>query len=170
MKKLICFALIALLLSSTAYASVGYRKDGVNEGNATTIEFERSNTTFDGSTVLVYGSGYSGGVTSNVSSESSLTSLELAYGFIRKVTADSPTTAKNTVGLANGEPGQMLTIQLVTKGTPSWVIGKLYGDTTTTTTGWTTLTFDTALDSITLLYLDDTTGWIVVGNNGVTVV
>jgi hypothetical protein len=29
--------------------------------------------------------------------------------------------------------------------------------------------FDAALDSVTLLYVDDTVGWIVVGGNSVTI-
>ena len=169
MKKIFVFTIALLLaMSSLSFASVGYKKDGEDKGNITSIDFKRGYTTFDGSTLSFYSNGYAGGVTNNVSTESSLTSAALAYGFVRKLAADG-TAAQNTVGLADGTPGQMLTIQLVLKGTNSYIIDKTCAATHTTTTGWTTLTFDTSLDSITLLYLDDVTGWLVVGNNGVTV-
>ena len=117
----------------------------------------------------VYANGHKAGVTTNVSTESTLTSAALSYGMIRKVTSDSPTTAMNTVGLNDGVVGQMVTIQLITKGTPSWVISKTSFPATTHSTGWSTLTFDTSLDSITLLWMDDSSGWVIVGNNGVVV-
>jgi hypothetical protein len=70
---------------------------------------------------------------------------------IRKASSDHPTALLNTVGLANGTPGQTVTIQMVAL-IQNWVIHKNYSVASSTkTTGWTTLTFDTALDSITLL-------------------
>jgi hypothetical protein len=174
MKKLIGIAVVFALLSfvGSAYGAVAI-SDKVEDtetyvGEATSICVEGQDVAFDGSKVTILANGHKDGVTANVSTESSLTSAALAYGFIRKVTADG-TAAQNRVGLANGTAGQLLTIQLTTKGTNSWVITKDSGTTSCTTTGWSTLTFDTSLDSITLWYIDDTYGWVVMGNNGVTV-
>ena len=38
-----------------------------------------------------------------------------------------------------------------------------------TKTGWDDIAFNAALDSVTLLYVDDSIGWIVVGTNSVTI-
>lgn len=179
MRKLFCLAVVIALLLSIAcpvFASVGYQKDGDNKGNASKIDFRGGYTDFDGSTVTFYTNGYGDNgttsVTTNVSSESNLTSAALAYGVILKEDLDS--TSSVYVTLANGTPGQMLTIiMLAHTGTGDWVITDDYVDPTTgaalVNKGWDDLTFDTALDSITLLYLDDSIGWIIVGNNGVTV-
>lgn len=166
MRKLFSIAIaIALLFScASVWASVGYQKDGENSGTASKINIERGWTDFDGSTLTIYANGYAGGVTSNVSTESNLTSAALAYGFIR-IAGGGPA---KYLTLADGEAGQMLTIQMVARDGANVVIGN-YGPTMGTKTGWSTITFDTALDSVTLLYLDSTSGWIVVGNSGTTI-
>jgi len=61
--------------------------------------------------------------------------------------------------LANGAPGQELTITLVAGA----------GDCTLTptiTTGFTAVVLADAKDTVTLEYIDDTVGWIVVGTTG----
>lgn len=61
--------------------------------------------------------------------------------------------------LADGEPGQMITITLGTDG----------GDGTLTParcTGFATIVFADAKDTATLLYVDDTIGWVLVGYYG----
>jgi hypothetical protein len=111
----------------------------------------------------VVATGHKEGVTTNVSTESDLTSAALAFGFIRR-TQDSPTDI--VVGLAAGIKGQMVTIQLIAKAAGNYVISSTGMVSPGLTTGWSLITFDTAGDSITLLYMDDTIGWIVSGNNG----
>jgi len=66
--------------------------------------------------------------------------------------------------LQNGTSGQVLVLvikSLMTSGT--WIV------TPTTCTGFTSLTFDTKGDLVSLLYVDDTIGWIVTGNSGATI-
>lgn len=61
--------------------------------------------------------------------------------------------------LADGEPGQVITITLGTDG----------GDGTLTParcTGFATIVFADAKDTATLLYVDDTIGWVLVGYYG----
>jgi len=61
--------------------------------------------------------------------------------------------------LANGTPGQELTITLVAGA----------GDCTltpTTTTGFTAVVLADVKDTVTLEYIDDTVGWIVIGATG----
>ena len=171
MRKLIGIAVVFALLSfvGSAYGAVAIDDTDGYVGEVSNIKFEGQDITITGSQATVLCNGHKSGVTANVSTESSLGSAALAYGVIRKVTSDNPTTAANTVGLADGTPGQMVTIQLTTKGTPSWVISKTSFPVTTHSTGWATLTFDTSLDQITLLFVDSTYGWVIIGNSGVTV-
>lgn len=61
--------------------------------------------------------------------------------------------------LADGTPGQMLTISVGTAGGGTATL------TPATATGFATVAFAATLDSITLQYVDDTIGWVVVGKN-----
>lgn len=64
--------------------------------------------------------------------------------------------------LANGTSGQVLTINLGTDGGGDGTL------TPTTATGWATIVFADAGDTATLMYVDDTVGWIVLGCYGLT--
>ena len=66
--------------------------------------------------------------------------------------------------LQNGTSGQVLVLMiksLMTSGT--WVV------TPTTCTGFTSITMDTKADVVSLLYVDDTIGWVITGNSGATI-
>lgn len=64
---------------------------------------------------------------------------------------------------ANGEPGQTVTFVLVTDG------GNNIKITPVTNTGFTSVELDSANDSCSMIYQDDTVGWVVVGGNSCTV-
>lgn len=64
--------------------------------------------------------------------------------------------------LANGTPGQRVTIALVTDGGGDGTL------TPATKSGFATIVFADAGDTATLEYVDDTTGWIIVGLAGVS--
>ena len=76
------------------------------------------------------------------------------------VTKTTDGTSDDALSVANGKPGQELTITLVTDG------GKDADVTPATTTGFTTVALDDAKDTVTLKYIDDTVGWIVLGTTG----
>lgn len=63
--------------------------------------------------------------------------------------------------LANGLPGQVIVINLVTDGGGDGTL------TPATCTGFATIVFADAGDQALLLYVDDTIGWIIVGLIGV---
>lgn len=174
MRRLIGIAVVIALLSfvSSAYGAVGYQKEGERTGTATDINVQ-GNSTFDGSTVTIIANGHRDGVTTNVSGESNLTSAALAYGVIKLAdTGALNGSDARYIALANGEKGQMVTIQLVsaTGGTLYITDDKVDSSVfTMTKTGWDDLAFNAALDSVTLLYVDDTYGWIVIGSNSVTI-
>jgi hypothetical protein len=169
MKRFYAFAIVIALLSLSAYAgaAVAVSKDGVYAGEFTTVNAGRGITgSYSGSTATFAANGHKEGVTTNVSDESTLTSAALSFGYIIR-TQDSPSDI--TVGLDDGAEGQMITIMLTAKAGGSYIISETSFPVTTHATGWSILTFDTAGDSVTLLWLDDTYGWVVISNDGVTI-
>ena len=75
------------------------------------------------------------------------------------------TGAASNYSLANGTPGQTKHIVMITDGGNAVITVATPGMPGTDTT----LTFDTVGDACTLLFIDTTSGWAVVGNNGVAV-
>ena len=88
--------------------------------------------------------------------------VPVGYSFVRKsIAADAAFTAGT---LADGVPGQLLTVFISADlGSETFVI------TPATSTTFTTASFDSALDTATFLWADDTSGWCVVANTSVTV-
>jgi len=64
--------------------------------------------------------------------------------------------------LANGRRGQILHLLLGTDGGGDGTL------TPVTATGWATIVFADAGDRATLLYVDDTVGWVILGLTGVS--
>ena len=62
--------------------------------------------------------------------------------------------------LANGDPGQVLVLNLTTDGGDGTL-------TPATATGWATIVFADAGDQATLMYVDDSIGWLLLGAKGV---
>ena len=110
---------------------------------------------------LVYKGANRGGVSTIVSTVSPLTAANLAFAMI-KLEAGSP----GSHPLPDGEIGQEITIKLLAD--PSYVIeDNAPGD--MTKTGWTSITFDTVNGWVSLVWLDDTNGWIITGDSDVTI-
>jgi hypothetical protein len=82
--------------------------------------------------------------------------IPITHPMVTKTNAGAET---NTV--ANGVPGQMLNIYMTAVGGASSI-------TPATSTGFATVELDTIGDQVTLFYVDDTVGWIVIGCSGVT--
>ena len=93
--------------------------------------------------------------------------LTAATGVVSVTTAITTmaTAAVSAYSLANGTPGQTKHIVMITDGGNAVITVATPGMPGTDTT----LTFDTVGDACTLLFLDTTSGWTVVGNNGVAV-
>jgi hypothetical protein len=82
--------------------------------------------------------------------------IPVTHRYVAKTTAGDA----EALTLANGVSGQVLTISLVTDGGGDGTL------TPTTKTGFSTIVFADAKDTATLLYVDDTIGWILVGYYG----
>ena len=83
--------------------------------------------------------------------------IPVTHGYIAKTTgADA-----EALTLADGDPGQVLVVNLTTDGGGDGTL------TPVTATGWATIVFADAGDQATLLFIDDTIGWILLGAKGV---
>lgn len=99
------------------------------------------------------------------SSSSAILPSSLPYSVVLKYVG-AAVSVDNDPGttLPNGTPGKVLVLKVVallSGGT--WVVKP------TTSLSVTSITFDTIGDFVTLLYVDDTMGWIVLSNNGCTI-
>ena len=84
--------------------------------------------------------------------------IPITHPYVAKTTgADA-----EALTLADGIPGQTLIINLTTDGGGTGTL------TPVTATGWATIVFADAGDQATLLYVDDTIGWIILGCFGLT--
>ena len=82
--------------------------------------------------------------------------IPVTHAYVAKTTgADA-----EALTLADGTPGQILVINLVTDGGGDGTL------TPATATGWATIVFADASDQATLLYVDDTIGWVLLGAKG----
>lgn len=82
--------------------------------------------------------------------------IPVTHRYVAKTTAGDA----EALTLANGVPQQLLTISLVTDGGGDGTL------TPATCTGFATIVFADAKDTATLLYVDDTIGWVLVGYYG----
>ncbi len=104
-------------------------------------------------------------------------SLTTSYGedLVKDIAADvlvmpltHPIISKTTgadaeaLTLADGLPGQGLIINLTTDGGGTGTL------TPATSTFWSTIAFADAGDQVTLLYIDDDIGWVIMGVFGLT--
>ena len=67
------------------------------------------------------------------------------------------TTGSNTGSLADGKPGQILTVVIVTDGGEGTIVPD------TTFTGWATAVLTDDIDTITFFFADTTSGWVIMG-------
>jgi hypothetical protein len=75
-----------------------------------------------------------------------------------------------SITIGDGTPGQMITVMVdADSGGTLYITDDKAASGSVTKTGWDDIAFADALDSVTLLYVDDTIGWIVVGNSGVAI-
>lgn len=172
MKKLLLSlaVLFALLSCSVSFANVGVRLNGTFVGTATDINFvcgtgTNGSVTSDGS---IYNVGCSSSLAAAgianggaVSMATSDTAVSTSYSLVRKAINLAAGGVAQTGTLANGIPGQVLTILITSVGASGqWTL------TPTTTTGFTTLKFTAQNDQAVLLYVSDTVGWIPLGIDG----
>lgn len=182
MKKLLVAVLAVMLaFAPVAWAAVDVKESGSDRGKAEHLNFDDGFTvTFNNNTAEVdldrtvdvtfqttlLAMGRTNAASSLASSATQLYLSSLPYVFFRKSVGGAGSCVDSNPGttLPDGTPGQVTVLfvgSLMTGGT--WKV------TPTTCTGFSYLTFDTINDQATLLYVDDTIGWIIISHVGVTV-
>jgi hypothetical protein len=156
MKKYLLVILLMLVLTIPAYAAVGIKVRGTMAGAATDIDFEAP-VTFDGSTATAYLLGFESTAASTTVASGTAVIPVTGYDIVVKNISEK---AGSVATVANGKPGKVLKI----------IAGTLTGSDTliitpATSTGFTTVTFTAAKQAVTLLYLNDTLGWMSIGTD-----
>lgn len=104
---------------------------------------------------------------SMASSSTAIGEGDLSYVVLRKYIGGNSSLDETDGGthLPDGTPGQVLIIIAMDVDTDgSWIV------TPDTSVTLTTITFDAAGETVTLLYVDDTIGWTLIANEAATVV
>lgn len=161
MRKLIVLLLAILMFATPSFAAVGIWKEGAPQGTATDIEIYGDGWTNNGSrwtfSLAAAGSAIGGAATMT----SNETAVSTSYAFVR-ITVGINQQAGT---LADGTPGQIITI-LISEDVDA--VGEMIL-TPTTKTGYASLEFNDAGDQASLLYVDDSIGWIPLSLQSVTV-
>ena len=174
-KKL--FMVLALMaLTAPAFASVGFKVNGVPAGAATDLNVVcgsgvNTSVTTDGST---YNIGCSPNLAESgfanagyVSLASTSATISPSYTYIFKVLDTDQNTLFTTGTLVNGIPGQMLTITANGYTPNAAGTNASYKLSFTTSITLLSVTFTKTGDSVTLVYLDDTNGWVLQSSTNV---
>ena|SRR3990167_8818923 len=171
MKKIL-FILLCLLVSFTnVFAAVAIYENGTYKGEATAIDIAAG----QGTSTFTNGEKANIPISTNIlatgvynANVTTVTHINIAtktLGSVNyKLMIIPMGTVTRTLTLPNGTAGQTLTILIQNSSAPATVTL-----TATTKTGWDTATLDSPNDTITLLFIDTTYGWVVVGENGVTI-
>ena len=139
-------AILAVMLS----ASIGFCGTN-NWGNTDTYRLLGRELPYD----AIYAGAQRDGVSTMVSGS---LAIPTSYAVVIKAITEVATP----LTLANGVAGQILTFQVSTMASGGAVL------TPTTCSGFTTITFDAAREYATLLYIDDTIGWVCIATNATT--
>ena len=97
------------------------------------------------------------GLSGSVASAADSLAIPVTHNHVAKTTGGDA----EALTLANGTPGQILTISLVANGGGDGTL------TPTTKTGFTSIVFADAGDIATLRFVDATVGWVIMGTAGV---
>lgn len=167
----IALCLFVLMFASSAFASIGTKENGSSANQVSDINFVSPTGTTSpvaagqatipvlDSTLFAAGIA-NGGATSMASNTSA---VPVTYAFVRKAIANDSAFDAGT--MADGKPGQLLTLYITTLSGGS----RTYTLTPATKTGFTSVAFNAVADSATFLFVDSTTGWVIVGQNSVTI-
>ncbi len=110
--------------------------------------------------------GRAGGASTMSSSSTDMSVAGIAYSLTQKRVGGGNGLDSNGIGslLPNGKPGQVLTLTITAlQSGGTWVV------TPVTSNDFTKLTFTAVGSTATLLFVDNTVGWIVMSNSTVTI-
>jgi hypothetical protein len=101
------------------------------------------------------------GVTQTLTAATSVAADALVIPVTHEVVSKTTGADGEALTLADGSPGQVLVIVLVADGGGDGTL------TPATATGWATIVFADAGDTVSLKFVDGTVGWVILGSAGV---
>jgi hypothetical protein len=170
--RIFILALAIILFSSSSFAGKKWNsqtgandfcltiqtEDGtVKNENCSPLEVANDFLTLDGGVYVLRSAAGTSGATSLTTSQGTFSS---GYSFVRKAIGSDPDFSTGV--LIDGRAGETITI-LITE----CVEGQNFTLTPTTKTGFTSLVFEAVGDLVTLLYVNDTVGWVIVSQESV---
>lgn len=176
MRKIISLTVsLILALSVPSFASMGIRTNGTPTGAANDLNLVNASSTTTtwlnfgtlsipelDPNLFAAGTGQGG----SVSEVSSTVAVSTSAAFIRKVLPTNGDAAFTAGTLANGYPGQILTIFAAGGSPGGGSTGNNYTITPTTKTGFTSVKLTATKDTVTFLYVNDTVGWVIIAYAG----
>jgi hypothetical protein len=161
MKKLLVLLVMALVLATPAFASMGVMNAGTPVGQAADIIYNCPSTVQLVNSGDVYancgnllGAGTANGGATSMSTSTLI--IPVTYDYVRKDINAIADPAYSTGTLAKGVAGQLLTIFITHVGSSgTWTV------TPALATGWATIQFNLAKQQALLLYVNDTVGWVI---------
>lgn len=175
MKKLLSSLIISglVLCGSSVYAEMGCKINGDSTkcGPFTNIDF-KTQTGSDTSTIngmtksipvlssTMFATGVANGGATSVASTTA--ALPVGFAFVRKVIPSNSDPAFTAGTLANGTPGQILTVYVAGLSPSGATTGGSYTITPTTSTGFTSVKLSAVNDAVVFHYIDAATGWVLI--------
>lgn len=157
MKRAISFVVIFAMLAMFAFPIAGHAAYNNWHGTDRTRLLQRE-LPYD----LTYSGAGRGGVSTIVSTVTPLTAAHIAFGYVQLTHG-----SKGDHQIPNGVRGQEITFELLAD--PSYIF-RNYQATAMVKTGWVSIHFEAAHSRVTLVWLNDTNGWIITSVDGVRVV
>lgn len=175
MKKILSALFAFMLVSQFVFASVGLKTNGTPSGASADINIINTSSTtstwsdgFQLSIPVLDPNLFSAGTGNGgaVSQVSLTTAVSVSAAFVRKVIPSNADAAFTAGTLANGKPGQILTVYVSGLSPSGATSGGNYTITPTTTTGFTSVKLTAVNDAVTFLYVNDTVGWVILSQDG----
>lgn len=171
----VLFLLFSLIFNSSVFASVGIKVNGTPHGAMENLDLlapaGSALSTQTGTTrhipVLdstLFATGVANGGAASVASTTA--ALPIAYTLVRKVIPSNGDAAFTAGTLADGKPGQILTVMVAGISPSGATTGGNYTITPTTTYGFTSIKLTAVKDFVTFQFVDSTTGWIILNYGG----
>lgn len=173
--KIILSLAILLALSTSAFA-YGVKVNGTSKGPADVIDFKcpaagGTCTTETGMVRTIpvldktlFATGVANGGATSVASTTA--AVPLGYAFVRKVIPSNSDAAFTSGTLADGKPGQILTLFVAGLSPSGATTGGSYTITPTTSTGFASVKVTAVKDMVTLQFVDTTIGWVLLNYVG----
>lgn len=174
MKKLLNILLITgfVFCASHTYADVGSRTNGGTRTNITGIDWQtQAGSDISTQTGLVrkipvlsstlFATGVAQGSATSVASTT--VAVPVGFAYVRKVITSNSDPAFTAGTLANGTPGQILTLHIVGLSPSGATTGGNYTITPATSTGFSAIKVTAVNDMVRFQYVDSTTGWVLIG-------